>query len=352
MRRIPRRHFLACRYHCRGGAAHARAGAARGLAEHPTRVPASRGERRSARRSRHVMDPRHLPGSSHQRPVGRGAGRETGSSGRPRRARRAPRATSRSRSTSTGSSLGRRTTTASKPAALSRRSDAPGRCRRGAPPASGSAWCRAPITRSVPQCLRRTRQAHRPRRHPPPRRLHLRVHERRLRRWHGHEPPAPALFGDHRAGRLSGAARAYKADPDSQEAHRQHPFIVVWDDHELANNTWSGGARTTIPRGVRATGRLPQRRGAGVLRVDADSRGRHRAVAAHLPCAQVGPAGRPRDARHTAGRPRPTGCDAGRRGGHRVANAIPARPRAGSLASHRTRRVRVRARAGSCSGSR
>ena len=35
----------------------------------------------------------------------------------------------------------------------------------------------------------------------------------------------------------------YKADPDSQEIHRQHPFIVVWDDHEFTNNTWSGGAQ-------------------------------------------------------------------------------------------------------------
>jgi alkaline phosphatase D len=35
----------------------------------------------------------------------------------------------------------------------------------------------------------------------------------------------------------------YKADPDSQAVHRQHPFIVVWDDHELANNAWSGGAQ-------------------------------------------------------------------------------------------------------------
>jgi alkaline phosphatase D len=34
----------------------------------------------------------------------------------------------------------------------------------------------------------------------------------------------------------------YKADPDSQAVHRQHPFIVIWDDHELANNAWSGGA--------------------------------------------------------------------------------------------------------------
>src|ERR1043166_3651508 len=34
----------------------------------------------------------------------------------------------------------------------------------------------------------------------------------------------------------------YRSDVDLQEAHRQHPFIVVWDDHELANDAWSGGA--------------------------------------------------------------------------------------------------------------
>ena len=34
----------------------------------------------------------------------------------------------------------------------------------------------------------------------------------------------------------------YREDPDLQAAHRQHPFIVVWDDHEIANNAWSGGA--------------------------------------------------------------------------------------------------------------
>lgn len=33
----------------------------------------------------------------------------------------------------------------------------------------------------------------------------------------------------------------YRRDPDLQEAHRQHPFIVVWDDHELTNNAWAGG---------------------------------------------------------------------------------------------------------------
>ena len=34
----------------------------------------------------------------------------------------------------------------------------------------------------------------------------------------------------------------YRTDPDLQEAHRQHPFIAVWDDHEIANNTWRDGA--------------------------------------------------------------------------------------------------------------
>jgi len=35
----------------------------------------------------------------------------------------------------------------------------------------------------------------------------------------------------------------YRSDPDLQEVHRVHPFVVVWDDHEIANDTWSGGAQ-------------------------------------------------------------------------------------------------------------
>jgi alkaline phosphatase D len=34
----------------------------------------------------------------------------------------------------------------------------------------------------------------------------------------------------------------YREDPDLQAAHRQHPFIPVWDDHEFANNAWREGA--------------------------------------------------------------------------------------------------------------
>ncbi|AKF09752.1 alkaline phosphatase D family protein [Sandaracinus amylolyticus] len=36
--------------------------------------------------------------------------------------------------------------------------------------------------------------------------------------------------------------RQYRTDPDLQEAHRQHPFVNVWDDHESADNAWRDGA--------------------------------------------------------------------------------------------------------------
>ena len=39
----------------------------------------------------------------------------------------------------------------------------------------------------------------------------------------------------------------YRRDPDLQECHRQHPFIVTWDDHETANNSWMGGAQNHDP---------------------------------------------------------------------------------------------------------
>lgn len=39
----------------------------------------------------------------------------------------------------------------------------------------------------------------------------------------------------------------FHRDPDLQELHRQFPFIVVWDDHETANNSWVGGAQNHNP---------------------------------------------------------------------------------------------------------
>lgn len=34
----------------------------------------------------------------------------------------------------------------------------------------------------------------------------------------------------------------YKRDADLQEVHRQHPMVAIWDDHEIANDSWLGGA--------------------------------------------------------------------------------------------------------------
>ena len=36
--------------------------------------------------------------------------------------------------------------------------------------------------------------------------------------------------------------RQYRADPDLRAAHRMHPFICVWDDHEVAGDRWATGA--------------------------------------------------------------------------------------------------------------
>ncbi|OFW04492.1 MAG: hypothetical protein A3I61_11675 [Acidobacteria bacterium RIFCSPLOWO2_02_FULL_68_18] len=39
----------------------------------------------------------------------------------------------------------------------------------------------------------------------------------------------------------------YRSDPDLQEVHRVHPFIAVWDDHEVTNDGWAGGAANHNP---------------------------------------------------------------------------------------------------------
>ncbi|HKO91902.1 MAG TPA: alkaline phosphatase D family protein [Polyangiaceae bacterium] len=39
----------------------------------------------------------------------------------------------------------------------------------------------------------------------------------------------------------------YKTDPDLQELHRLHPWLVVWDDHESANDAYRDGAENHQP---------------------------------------------------------------------------------------------------------
>lgn len=35
----------------------------------------------------------------------------------------------------------------------------------------------------------------------------------------------------------------YRLDPDLREAHQNHAFITIWDDHEIANDSYVGGAQ-------------------------------------------------------------------------------------------------------------
>ena len=39
----------------------------------------------------------------------------------------------------------------------------------------------------------------------------------------------------------------HKSDPDLALAHRRHPWITIFDDHEVANNTWAAGAENHTP---------------------------------------------------------------------------------------------------------
>ena len=57
------------------------------------------------------------------------------------------------------------------------------------------------------------------------------------------EPPHETVTLDDYRKRFGQCRR----DPNLQELHRQTPFIVVWDDHETANNSWMGGAENHTP---------------------------------------------------------------------------------------------------------
>src|SRR5690606_37116095 len=38
-----------------------------------------------------------------------------------------------------------------------------------------------------------------------------------------------------------------RRDPDLQALHATHPMVVIWDDHDLADNAWRGGAQNHDP---------------------------------------------------------------------------------------------------------
>ena len=58
-----------------------------------------------------------------------------------------------------------------------------------------------------------------------------------------HDPPHEAItLADYRRRHAQ-----YKTDPQLQAAHARAPWIVVWDDHETANDSWLGGAEDHQP---------------------------------------------------------------------------------------------------------
>ena len=59
-----------------------------------------------------------------------------------------------------------------------------------------------------------------------------------------HDPPRECVsLADYRRRHAQ-----YKADPQSQAAHARAPWIVVWDDHETANDSYTGGAQNHQPQ--------------------------------------------------------------------------------------------------------
>ncbi|MFA5988370.1 MAG: alkaline phosphatase D family protein [Sphingomonas sp.] len=53
---------------------------------------------------------------------------------------------------------------------------------------------------------------------------------------------------------------SYRADPGLLELHRRFPMIIMWDDHEVANNSWQNGAKDHDLQ----DGSWDMRKGAGV----------------------------------------------------------------------------------------
>jgi alkaline phosphatase D len=58
-----------------------------------------------------------------------------------------------------------------------------------------------------------------------------------------HDPPHECVsLADYRRRHAQ-----YKTDPQLQAAHARAPWICVWDDHEVANDSWIGGAENHQP---------------------------------------------------------------------------------------------------------
>ena len=58
-----------------------------------------------------------------------------------------------------------------------------------------------------------------------------------------HRPPRPAVSLEDYRDRLA----QLREDTDLQALHLRHPMIGIWDDHDLADNAWRGGAKHHDP---------------------------------------------------------------------------------------------------------
>ena len=131
------------------------------------------------------------------------------------------------------------------------------------------------LPRGLLQRLPLPREPARPRRGAPPGRLHLRVRQRRLRRRRGSgRVPLPAgeatTLADYRW-----RYATYRSDVDLQAAHAAHPFIAVWDDHEIVERRVA--RRRADAQGQRGRMARPAgRRLSGLSRMDAGARGHRR----------------------------------------------------------------------------
>ena len=121
----------------------------------------------------------------------------------------------------------------------------------------------------------------------------------------------------------------YRSDVDLQAAHAAHPFIVVWDDHEIVNDAWRGGRARRTRAAKPIGGRGSACRLSGLPRVDAGSRV-DRAGHPAVPRLPVRPTGGSADARHA--RPARSTGRATRRRRARRPGPHPARRGAGGVA--------------------
>ena len=58
-----------------------------------------------------------------------------------------------------------------------------------------------------------------------------------------HDPPHDAVTLDDYRRRLA----QVRGDPDTMSLHLRHPAVVMWDDHDLCDNAWRGGAKRHDP---------------------------------------------------------------------------------------------------------